>query len=277
VWIVLDRLDVAFIDSPELETKALRSLFRTYRDLAPFTNIGIKIFMRDDIWAQITEQGFREASHITRYTKLSWDEHSLFHLVLSRVLHNPSIRSFCGITEGVALSREDQERLFYRIFPSQIVTGKGSTTFKWMLSRTCDGTKQTAPRDLIHLLSSARSKQLQHLDLGGAEPAAELLIDRNAFDEALEEVSKERFDKTLCAEHAVLAPRMRALEGQKTQHSVKSLAKIWGIDEETATAEAKKLIDIGFFEKRTDQSDKTSFWVPFVYRGALKLVQGQAH
>jgi hypothetical protein len=276
VWIVLDRLDVAFIDSPELETKALRSLFRTYRDLAPFTNIAIKIFMRDDIWTQITEQGFREASHITRYTKLSWDERSLLHLVISRVLHNAWIRTSCGIAEGTVLSREEQERLFYRIFPSQIVTGKGSATFKWMLSRTCDSTKQTAPRDLIHLLSSARSKQLQHLELGAPEPAGELLIDRNAFDEALEDVSKERFDKTLCAEHAALAPRMRALEGQKTQHSAKSLARVWGVDEERAKTEAKKLVEIGFFEKRTNQAGEASFWVPFVYRSALKLLQGQA-
>jgi hypothetical protein len=276
-WIVLDRLDVAFIDSGDLEARALRSLFRTYRDLAPLANISIKIFLRDDIWAQITEQGFREASHITRYTKLFWDERSLLHLVISRVLHNSSIRSFCGIAEGAVLSREDQEQLFYRIFPSQIVTGKGSATFKWMLSRTCDGTKQTAPRDLIHLLSSARSKQLQHLELGGSEPTGELLIDRSAFDQALEEVSKERFDKTLCAEHAALVPRMRALEGQKTHQSVRSLARIWRVDEETAEADAKKLIEIGFFEKRTDQSGETSYWVPFVYRSALNLVQGQAH
>jgi hypothetical protein len=44
VWLLLDRLDVAFADSPKLERRALRSLFQVYRDLSGFRNIKLKIF-----------------------------------------------------------------------------------------------------------------------------------------------------------------------------------------------------------------------------------------
>jgi hypothetical protein len=60
-WIVLDRLDVAFADSPALEENALRALFRVYRDAAALENTKLKIFLRDDIWSRITSEGFREA------------------------------------------------------------------------------------------------------------------------------------------------------------------------------------------------------------------------
>ena len=42
VWILLDRLDVAFTDNPTLETNALRALFRVYLDMAAYTNIKLK-------------------------------------------------------------------------------------------------------------------------------------------------------------------------------------------------------------------------------------------
>ena len=72
-WIALDRLDVAFADSPALEENALRALFRVYRDIASLDNIKLKILLRDDIWSRITASGFREASHITQSITITWD------------------------------------------------------------------------------------------------------------------------------------------------------------------------------------------------------------
>lgn len=63
-WILCDRLDVAFDQSVELEKNALRALFKVYRDIEEYESISLKIFLRDDIWNRITEEGFREASHI---------------------------------------------------------------------------------------------------------------------------------------------------------------------------------------------------------------------
>ncbi len=88
VWVLLDRLDVAFAENHILEANALRALFRVYRDLANLENIRIKIFIRTDIWKRITEGGFREASHITRFVILDWSPPALLNLMMRRFLSN---------------------------------------------------------------------------------------------------------------------------------------------------------------------------------------------
>lgn len=276
-WIVLDRLDVAFAESAELEGNGLRALFRVYRDMSALQNISLKIFLRDDIWARITSQGFREASHITQSITITWDARSLLHLVIRRALHNHAIREFHHVDPATVLgSAYEQEKLFYRIFPSQIDLGeRKSTTLDWMLTRTADGSGKTAPRELIHLLSAARDEQLKSLERGEAEPSGESLFDRSAFKAALPEVSKARYDQTLCAEHPNLKPILDKLEGEKTQQTPATLAKIWRVPEADALTRAEKLAEVGFFQKRGSK-EQPLFWVPFLYRDALNLVQGQA-
>ena len=61
-WILLDRLDVAFAESHQLEANAIRALLRTYRDISALDNLCPKIFLREDIWRRVTED-MREASH----------------------------------------------------------------------------------------------------------------------------------------------------------------------------------------------------------------------
>jgi hypothetical protein len=50
VWLVLDRLDVAFEQHEEVEQNALRALFKAYLDMQALQQIGVKIFLRTDIW-----------------------------------------------------------------------------------------------------------------------------------------------------------------------------------------------------------------------------------
>ncbi len=64
LWLVLDRLDVAFAEDEKLERNALRALFRVYLDLQSLDHISLKIFLRDDIWRRISGEGMRESSHI---------------------------------------------------------------------------------------------------------------------------------------------------------------------------------------------------------------------
>lgn len=277
-WIALDRLDVAFADSPDLEGNALRALFRVYRDLVPLEHFSLKIFLRDDIWARITSVGFREASHITKFITITWEPSALLNLVIRRALHNNALREFYQVdAEEVLADAEVQRQLFYRIFPSQIDAGKRkSTALDWMLTRTMDGSGKTAPRELIHLLSAARDQQLRLLEMGAAEPPGEALFDRAALKNALPEVSKVRYQQTLCAEHPALKTILDQLEGQKTQQSPSSLARIWRVSEKEALTRAEKLCEVGFFQKRSFKDHPLVFWIPFLYRDALNLVQGQA-
>jgi hypothetical protein len=88
-------------------------------------------------------------------------------------------------------------------------------------------------------------------------------------------VSEVRLNQTLFAEYPALKPYIEQLHEEKAQQSPETLARIWGNTVEEATEVAEQLVEVGFFEKRgTKQSP--SYWVPFLYRDALSLVQGEA-
>lgn len=125
------------------------------------------------------------------------------------------------------------------------------------------------------MLSAARDQQLRLLEIGEPDPGGEKLFDRSAIKMALPEVSKARYERTLCAEQPKLKPILDKLEGEKTQQTPASLARIWRVSELEALARAEKLMEVGFFQLRGSK-EQPVFWVPFLYRDALHLVQGQA-
>jgi hypothetical protein len=149
MWLALDRLDVAFAQSDELEGNALRALFSVYRDLAQLKNIRLKIFLRSDIWQRITKKRVSEASHITRSDLISWNDQSLLKLVISRVLHNEPLREFYEIDEAditsILKNQSQQQDLFYRIFPHYVVGNKTPETFDWILNHTRDALNPSSP------------------------------------------------------------------------------------------------------------------------------------
>ena len=280
VWVLLDRLDVAFAESKMLEHNALRALFRVYNDLRMLDNLCFKIFLRSDIWRLITIQGFVGASHITRTVTISWDEKSLLNLVIRRALNNQGLREFYNASHTEILSSEHkQSGLFYRIFPTQVDKGSNRPpTFKWLLTQTQDASGQTAPRELIHLLACAHKSQLQTLEVGGNEPQGEAMFEAPALKNALPEVSITRYQQTLLAEFPKSRNWLEKLDGQKTEQTAVTLATLWKVDREEALVHARELVEIGFFKERRSRSNKgeSTFWVPFLYRDALKMIQGSA-
>jgi hypothetical protein len=277
-WILLDRLDVAFSENVELEANALRALFRVYLDLLAYPQIQLKIFLRSDIWARITAGGFREASHVTRHITIEWNRNSLLNLVVRRAAHNPAICAAYGIADAIGrASVSDQEGFFDRVFPDQVDVGPNKpTTLDWLLSRTRDGTRISAPRELIHFLNCLRDVQVKRFELGD-EPAPEQdqLFARAAFKGALPEVSRVRLEQTLFAEHPDQKPWLEKLRGEKTLHTPETLAQIWGVSQFDGSERATGLVSIGFFELRGSKQ-APEYWIPFLYREALDLVQGAA-
>jgi hypothetical protein len=276
LWILFDRLDVAFVDSPDLERNALRALFRTYNDLRALGNISLKIFVRDDIWRRISTGGFAEASHIIRTTNITWTDQGLLNLVVLRLLNSTALLAYLGLdAEAVRADFNEQKKLILRILPPKVDTGKNPDTFEWMVTRVKDGLGITAPRELIHLMEWIRELQIKRLERREPEPPDDQLFDRAVFKEALKEVSKVRYAQTLAAEYPDLKSFMDKLESQKSDQTVSSLAAIWQLDSTAAVDTAERLVGIGFFEKR-ERKGVTSYWIPFLYRGALKVVQGPA-
>lgn len=66
-----------------------------------------------------------------------------------------------------------------------------------------------------------------------------------------------------------------ALREKKSEQNLDSLASIWECEKPKAEEVAEQLFDLGFFERRGNRETR-SYWVPFIYRDALDLVQGKA-
>jgi hypothetical protein len=277
VWILLDRLDVAFADNVGLEQNALRALFRVYLDMLSSPNIRLKIFLRTDIWNRLAASGFREASHITRHMTIDWNRASLLNLAVRRAIHNVVLRQYYATApEAVLASSNSQESFFYEMCPRQVDIGPNKpTTFDWLLGRTRDATGRNAPRELIHLLNCACHCQVRRLEVGESPPEGELLFASAAFKEGLPEVSRVRLEQTLYAEYPRLREPLEKLRGGKTQQTLATLSATWGMSPESTGELARQLVEAGFFEQRGSR-ESPQYRVPFLYRDALGLIQGSA-
>ena len=277
IWVLLDRLDVAFAESHELEANAIRALIKVYNDLRALNNISLKIFLREDIWKRVTFGGFREASHITRFEVMQWTPPMLRNLTLRRILSNDILIDELAIDKEAVLGDVDaQVVLFDRLFPQQVEQGeRKATTFDWMVGRCADGTGLAAPRELIHLLNCIRDEEIRRLERGENPAPGEQLFDRSVFKQALPTVSETRLNTYLYAEYPAERPFVERLRGEKSEQTVGSLCSLWGLEREAAISKAQVLVGLGFFQSKGTRAEPT-FWVPFLYRDALGLVQGRA-
>ncbi len=277
LWIIIDRLDVAFLDSEELETNALRALFKAYLDLSRFNEIKIKVFLRDDIWQRITTKGFREASHITKFQNLQWSKEYLLNLIIRRILDNTELVSIFELNKSEILTDFiKQKELFYRLFPSQIDLGsRKSATLDWIISRTMDGKGANSPRELIQLFTHAKTIESERLKSGINESEGDQLISRQAFKTAVYEVSKQRLELTIYAEFPSLKSYIENLRDDKAEQSVGTLMHRWSLNKKKTMEFAKKLVSIGFFEERGEKSNP-KYKIPFMYRPYLNVKLGSA-
>lgn len=277
IWVLLDRLDVAFADSHDLEANAIRALIRTYSDFQSFDGISLKIFLREDIWKRVTESGFREASHIVRYEVMQWTHPMLLNLILRRVLSNEVFNQEYGVDRDEILGDANKQRdLFSRIFPPQVEQGpRKATTFDWMIGRCTDATGNTAPREIIHLLNCLRDEEIRRLERGEDIAPDEQIFDRSVFKQALPRVSETRLNTYLFAEYPEERPYLEKLKGEKTEQTPESLSEIWAIERNLAIKKAQDLVKLGFFQVKGPR-DQPTFWVPFLYRDGLSMVQGKA-
>jgi hypothetical protein len=197
--------------------------------------------------------------------------------ILRRLLSNEIITTEFNLDNDEILNYyTNQEKLFYRLFPEQIDIGdKQPKTIEWILSRVKDGKGIFAPREVIHLFNESKSEQIKRIQIGQNDLEGDNLIGRAAFKTALTTVSKVRLEQTIYAEFPSLKPYIQKLAGEKTNQTTETLAQIWRISAEEANIVAQKLINIGFFEERGEKNDPR-FWVPFIYRNELQMVQGTA-
>lgn len=274
LWICLDRLDAAFATAPELERAALRALFRVYLDLRGFDRLQLKVFLRSDIWADVTAGGFREASHIVRKKTISWTEPTLLQLVTRRLVKSDELLKHYDLdARKVMADSALQEQAFGRVFPKAVDTGSGKTKtlFRWCINHTKDGLGVNAPRELISLFAHARDAQVERYETGLDDTDGEAVFHPKAFEAADRQVSEERLKSTVYAEYPDVVPYLEALDGEKGAQNDASLSRIWQTDAAETARRTARLVDIGVLEQRKDH-----YWTPFLYRPALGVVQGRA-
>ena len=265
-WIVLDRLDEAFIGRPDIEIPALRALIRTFMDLYPYQNVQIKLFVRKDLFRKITQEGFVNLTHVNaRGTEIKWEENDLFDLVCHR------IRKSGEILRSIGLNRVTNNDLFYAVFPTKIET---STTWKWMLSHIRDGNEVCAPRNLIDLCVFAQDYQIKkdrnaNREFGNNNP----LIEVESLKNAAIKLSAQRVEDTLMAEYGNdVKTAIKAFRNSKSEHTEKTLSVLFkSPDPLQINLIAQILHDIGFLEQIGD-----TYRVPLIYRPALNITKGKA-
>jgi hypothetical protein len=125
------------------------------------------------------------------------------------------------------------------------------------------------------LLTAAKDVQLGKIEVGEKEPADERLFGGGAIKEALGEVSQVRLEQTLYAEYPELREYLEKMQGQKTEQQLETLGMVWGTDEARSRQVADALVEVGFFERRGTR-EQPAYWVPFLYRDALEMIQGKA-
>jgi hypothetical protein len=274
VWLLLDRLDVAFIDDKEIERRALKSLFLVYNSLKRFENIQCKIFLRDDIMLKITYDGLREASHLEKMTNLLVDERVVFNILIRRLLNNAVLLEHYGVKESDYRDDIEQQRvLFNRIFPEHLPSeGKEVPAFNWIIEYISDGNDAFTPREMIQLMNEAREAQIELLELGHKLPDGKL-FSAEAFQRAIRKVSKAKFERTLLAENPDMTEnflRFRNAQPIITADWLReNLKDINGNLFDYVDTYAIKLADIGFFKKIA----KDQWKIPYLYQYALRIDQ----
>lgn len=266
VWVLLDRLDEAFTGYPDTEQPALRALFRTYLDLRAFDRIGLKLFVRRDLFKRIMRGGFVNLTHVSpRKTEIIWEQEDLFTLLCRR------IRASDEFLKMMELDEPTNDKVFNTVFPSRI--GRRKSTWNWMLSCIQDGTGFAAPRNLVDLANLAiREQTMRELRESRTYSVRTPLIEFASLERALVRLSKTRVEDTLVAEATKeVTALIEGFRGAGSEHDDATIAEIFGVSPIQAKEFAEVLISIGFFSKGGEK-----YTIPLLYRSGLDIKPDKA-
>lgn len=276
LWLMVDRLDEIFPRRSDLETRALRGLLRTLR-LFESPTIRVKVFLRDDILAQITGggEGFTALTHVTarQADSLRWLEEQILTMVTKRIFVSDRFANYLKVDrERLNGSSAYRQECFYRIFPPTVHKGpRQSATLRWIYTHVADGNGAVTPRDVIDLLM--RAKQHQQDDFRqNPEGEVEFVIGAQAIAYGLEQLSQRKCETYLQAEFPHFSESIRKFVGGKTDYSERALRELLGSG---AKDTIDDLVSIGVL-KEIQREGRRTFQIPFLYRAGLRVTRGRA-
>lgn len=270
VWIVLDRLDEAFLGHPEVELRALRALFRAYLDLRAFGSLRLKIFIRRDLFSRLSQGGFVNLTHANaKKGEIIWDDDDL-HALLCRRLKGSAL--FLEGLKNSGLSDFSDRGIYDAVFPPHVEPfQKSQNTWQWLLSKTRDGNRCIQPRNLIDMVIFAQDEQMRREQISPSTKVIPVL-GPEAIKRAFTRLSKQRVEDSILAEASKeIAVCVEALRYGKAEHNGKSLSTAFGIEEAHLQPFVRVLMDLRFLEEL-----KGTYKVSILYREGLNIRLGKA-
>ena len=280
-WIMLDKLDLLFIEDFERLKGAITGLIQLLVQYGnQFTNIHFKIFIRNDIYRQLH---IVNKSHLITYsTEMKWRGPLLLKLLVSRAIIDPFVKSYCedvlrekvDVTSVILNDDGYVKKVFYAIFePTMHATGNpnnATPTHLWILKRLVDGLGNSFPREIIHLGNMAVEKQ-REMDRAEGKHMSSQLISPRALKEAFAKISSYRCDTYLYAEFPHLAKHFDVFRGSdsSTFHR-EELYMLFQPLMPNGDEAIRAVHDVGLLVPVGKNVDSCSeFKVPFLYRPGL--------
>lgn len=273
IWVMMDRLDDAFPDSAQKDILPLKSLLYAFKDICVYDKIKVKIFIRDDIYTNVTEYGFTSLTHVASktMTSIEWDRDKLEDLLLERLLFNDTFKQHLQENEisFVNINQEAKRAIFEILFKGQVDVGSNNPdTIGWIINHIKDGLNTYTPRDFIAIIDAAKGFQLEELKRKTNSDSEYYLIGANALRKAYTHISTQKLETQLFAEYPEYREWILKFKNSKAEHNKDTLNKLLG---KQWKYRIQKLVKIGFIE------EKQNTWkIPFLYRAGLNITQGRA-
>lgn len=275
IWLMLDRLDDAFPKNTDNDKLALKCLLLAYKDIYNYDNFKLKIFIRNDIFNNITKNGFTSLTHVSAktMTPIEWDKEKMELLLYERLLFNAEFKAYL-MQEVPPINfsdyRQTKKRIFKFLFKEQVDVGKNNPdTTGWILNHITDGLNIATPRDFIALIDAARTIELESLAIPSNRASnVPYLLSASSLRKAYAYISKQKLTTQLYAEYPHVQRWTKLFHGRKAEHNEETLKEILG---KQWRHRVEKLNEIGFLEKKVSSQ---TWKIPFIYRVELDIKRG---
>jgi len=283
VWLMLDKLDLLFVDDIQKLRASITGLVQLIVQYGnQFKNIHFKIFLRNDIYRQLH---IVNKSHLVSYTtEMRWRGPLLLKLLVARAVVDPHVRTYCEETLGEAVdvtsvilgSDQYVEKVFYSIF-EQTTNSSGASatpTHQWILDRLVDGMDNSFPRELIHLANCAVEKQ-REMNRSVGKHTSTRLITMKALRTAFDSISLYRCDTYLYSEFPHLHKHFDVFRGSEsaTFHREELYMLFEPLNPKGDEA-IRAVYDAGLLTPLGSNVDSCrKFKVPLLYRSGLGITE----
>lgn len=290
VSIIYDGLDV-LLKNKNYRGKMISALISLwYEYISRYQNIGVKIFLREDIFRNEVKD-IADKVKLGNYSeRLSWSYDSLLSMVYKRMiqqsdslakLFEETLRPL-GITvpydERVGyvprVDTEINKAILKILIGERMGTGKAAFTYNWIRNHLADTNEQIVPRSILTLFASAARKEAEQIELF---PSRILIKSRN-LQNVMAEVSKDRVTDLLeeYDEYEKIFTSLREYVPNfpASESEFKSALRSCGVPQNREQSTIDDLVSIGAMKPyQRKKNDPIRYHIPDIFLIGLGLTR----